>query len=94
MIRFNAKTEEEFQTEILERDQEIALEIVKCICDALDENVDKVIIGVIAEMGAELSAKREGFLEALKANLHKVEEAEDYELCSRTKIWIEKLETE
>lgn len=94
MIKFNAQSDDELKEELAERSEEIAHEIVRGICDALDEDADSVIIGVFEHLDFQLIAKRDGFLEALKENLYRIEELEDFELCNRTKIWIEKLETE
>jgi len=94
MIKFNAKNEEELEQELFERSEEIGIEIVRCILDGLDAGVDKVIVGVLVNLDAELSAKRESFLVSLKENLHRIGDAEEFELCVRAKNWIEKLETE
>jgi len=93
MIVFKAKTAEELEIEMEERSKEICIDICKSVCDALDSDVDKVIIGVIESFGTELVASKEGFLFCLKENFERIEQAEEYELCVRSKKWIEKLET-
>ena len=59
--------------------------------EGLEADVDSVVIGFISKLSMELLVKREGYLEALEKNLPRCEAEEEYELCAKVKIWIDKL---
>ena len=94
MIEFNANNMEELEEEARLKATEISLAIVEGICNGLEEDADVVALGILSNLDMDITVKRENYLEALKLNIHRVEEAEEYELCSRAVKWIEQLQTE
>ena len=63
------------------------------VIKALENNVDKVIIGTLKTADLDLSIEKSGYLEGLETNLVRCEEAEEYELCKEAVIWINKLKS-
>lgn len=94
MLEFNANNMEELEEEARLKATEISLAIVEGICNGLDEGADVVALGILANLDMDITVKRENYLEALNLNLHRVEDAEEFELCSRAVKWIEKLQAE
>ena len=94
MIEFNANNMEELEEEARLKATEISLVIVEGICNGLDEGADVIALGILANLDMDITVKRENYLEALTLNLHRVEEAEEYELCKRAVEWIDKLHAE
>jgi hypothetical protein len=94
MIEFNANNMEELEEEARLKATEISLAIVEGICNGLDEGADVVALGILSNLDMDITVKRGNYLEALTLNIHRVEEAEEYELCSRAVKWIEHLQTE
>lgn len=91
MIEFESENTEDLELETHTRSGEVSVEICKCVCEALDADVDSVVIGFISKLNMELLVHREGYLEALEKNLKRCEDEEEYELCARVKTWIGKL---
>lgn len=91
MILFESENSEDLELETQARSNEVSVEICKCVCEALDADVDSVVIGFISKLNMELLVNREGYLEALEKNLKRCEDEEEYELCARVKTWIGKL---
>jgi len=94
MLEFEASNFEELEEEARLKATEISLAIVKAVCDGLDEGADVIALGFLSALDMDISVKRENYYEALTINLHRVEEAEEYELCSRAIKWIEQLQPE
>ncbi len=91
MLEFNAENLEELEIEAAARAHEVSVEVTKGVIKALDNNVDKVVIGVLATLDLDLSVDKEGYLEALETNLVRCEESEEFELCKESIKWIKKL---
>lgn len=95
MLKFNSKTVQELELELVERSNEIAIETVKGILLALEQDVDAVLLGIIPAANMDITIKKKGFLAALQTNLQKCSDAEEFELCNQATAWIKKLkETE
>jgi hypothetical protein len=94
MIEFNAGNLDELEAEARERAYEVSIAVVTGVLKALDNNVDKVIIGILTNVDLDLTVARTGYLTALETNLVRCEEAEEYELCKEAIIWIKKLKSE
>lgn len=94
MIEFEANNLEELEEEARMKATEISIEILKGICDALDEGADVVSLGVLSSLDMDISIKKADFLSALTLNFGRVEKAEEFELCSRAIKWIETLNVE
>lgn len=91
MLEFNAENLEELEIEAAARAHEVSVEVTKGVIKALENNVDKVVIGVLATVDLDLSVDKEGYLEALETNLVRCEESEEFELCKESIKWIKKL---
>jgi hypothetical protein len=91
MIQFDSENAEDLEFETHQRSGEVSVEICKCVIEGLEADVDSVVIGFISKLSMELLVKREGYLEALEKNLPRCEAEEEYELCAKVKIWIDKL---
>jgi Flp pilus assembly secretin CpaC len=91
MLEFNADNIEELEAEAAKRAHEVSVEVTKSVIKALEKDVDKVVIGLLATIDMDLSVERSGYLEALETNLVRCEEAEEYELCKESIKWIKKL---
>lgn len=88
MLEFNASNLEELEAEAKERAHEVAIGVTKGVVKALENNIDKVIIGTLKTADLDLAVARDGYLTALETNLFRVEEAEEYELCKTVISWI------
>jgi len=91
MLEFNASNLEELEAEAQSRAHEVSVYVVGGVIKALENNVDKVIIGTLTSVELDLSIEKDGYLEGLETNLVRCEEAEEYELCKEAIIWIKKL---
>mgnify|MGYP003649081109 CR=1 FL=1 len=91
MIEFNADSIEDLEIEAQKRAHEVSIEVTKCVIAALDQDADKVVVGMLKNVELDLSVEKSGFLEALETNLVRCEEAEEYELCKESINWIKKL---
>ena len=94
MLEFNANNLEDLEIEARKRAHEVAVYVVTGVIKALEENVDKVVIGTLKQLDLDLSVDKAGYLEALETNLVRCEEAEEYELCKDAIAWIKKLKLE
>ena len=94
MLEFEANNLEELEEEARLKATEISLAIIQSVCDGLDEGADVIALGILSSLDMDITIKRENYLEALTLNLQRVEDAEEYELCSRAVKWIEQLQTE
>jgi len=94
MLEFKANNLEELEEEARMKATEISIAIVKGICNGLDEGADVIALGILNSLDMDISVKRENYLEALELNIGRVEDAEEYELCSRAVRWINQLHTE
>ena len=94
MIEFNSDNVEDLEIEAQKRAHEVSVEVTKAVILALEKDVDKVIIGILKNVDLDLSVERSGYLEALKTNLVRCEESEEFELCKEAIVWIKKLELE
>ena len=92
MLRFKATNLEELQEEVNMRAHEVSVAVITSICDALEAGVDRVEIGLIDGGGISLGVERKDFLKSLQTNLHRAQEAEEYELCARAVEWMGKLQ--
>lgn len=91
MIYFESDNAEDLEFETHKRSTEVGVEIARSVCDALDEGVDSVVVGIMTKLNMELLVHQPGYIEALEKNLPRCIEAEEYELCERVKKWIIKL---
>ena len=91
MLKFNADNLEELQEEFNQKSIEISIEIVRSVIEGLDQGVDKVELGVMSKIDIVLSVHSDSYLEALRTNLRRCEEAEEFELCAKALEWINKL---
>ena len=94
MLEFNAENFEELEEEVKLKATEISIAIVEGICNGLDAGADMISLGILSNLNMDISLHRTNYLEALTLNLHRVEDAEEYELCSRAVKWINQLQTE
>jgi hypothetical protein len=88
MLKFNARNIEELQEEVNMRSHEVSVAIVRSICEAIESNVDHVEVGSIVGGGLSIGVGRPDFITALKTNLPRCGEAEEFELCARAMAWI------
>jgi len=93
MLKFNADNFEELQEEFNQKSLEISIEIVKSVIEGLEMGVDKVELGVMSKIDIVLSVHSDSYLEALRTNLQRCEDAEEFELCAKALEWINKLAT-
>ena len=91
MLEFNANNLEELESEAQLRAHEVSVCVVTGVIKALENNVDKVVIGILKSVDLDLSIEKSGYLEGLETNLVRCEEAEEYELCKEAITWIKKL---
>jgi predicted NUDIX family phosphoesterase len=91
MLEFNASNLEELEIEARERAYEVSAYVVAGVIKALENGVDKVIVGILKNVDLDLSVDKSKYLEVLETNLFRLEEAEEYELCKEAIIWIKKL---
>ena len=88
MLKFNARNIEELQEEVNMRSHEVSVAIVRSICEAIESDVDHVEVGSIVGGGLSIGVGRPDFISALKTNLPRCGEAEEFELCARAMAWI------
>ena len=94
MIEFESNNMEDLEEEARHRATEISIAIVKAVCDGLDEGADVVALGFMKNINLDINVNRSNYIEALSTNLHRIESAEEFELCQRVAKWIEKLTIE
>jgi len=94
MLEFEANNLEELEEEAKLKATEISLAIVQAVCDGLDEGADVIALGILSSLDMDITVKRKDYMEALELNIGRVEDAEEYELCSRAIKWIELLKSE
>mgnify|MGYP001406604342 CR=1 FL=1 len=93
MLYFKATNVEELEEEAKKRSHEVSIAVITAVIKALDQNADKVVIGVLSTLDLDLSVDKSGYKEALETNLVRCEEAEEYELCKDAIKWIIKLKS-
>jgi len=93
MIQFEATNFEELEEESKLRATEVAISVVESVCKAIEEDVDVVSIGIIENLDLDLTVSKDKFLEALELNIHRVEMAEEFELCAKAVKYINQLKT-
>ena len=91
MLYFKATNIEELEIEAQKRAHEVSVVTTSSIIKALEKDADKVVVGILSTLDLDLSVERSGYLEGLKTNLVRCEEAEEYELCKQSIKWIKKL---
>jgi len=94
MLQFSADNFDALELEAQERAEEVSVFTVRAVCNGLDADVDVVSVGYMKNLNMEITCERKGFFEALALNIKRCEDAEEYELCKRARIWIKKLEDE
>jgi hypothetical protein len=94
MIEFEATNYNELEEEAQRRAHEISVATLKAICKGIDEGADVISLGFLANLNMDISVKRADYLEALKLNLGRAAEVEEFELCARATEYIKKLESE
>ena len=75
MLEFNANNLEELESEAQLRAHEVSVCVVTGVIKALENNVDKVVIGILKSVDLDLSIEKSGYLEGLETNLVRCEEA-------------------
>jgi len=94
MLNFKANNLDELQEEINLRSHEVSIAIITGICQALEAGVDHVEVGSIAGGGMSIGVSRPDFASAIKTNMHRCQEAEEYELCGRATEWLKRITNE
>lgn len=94
MLQFDSESIQELELLMRENATLVSTEIIKNICDALENDANVVDIGVLNKLNLNIQLKRDNYLEALKVNFVRIEKAELYELCARANKWIKVLESE
>lgn len=94
MLSFKATNLEELQEEVNLRSHEVSIAIVDGICQALDAGVDYVEVGLVAGGGISIGVKRPDFANTIRTNMHRCQEAEEYELCGRAIEWLKRITNE
>ncbi len=94
IIELEGKNDSEISIEMRTRKQEMSIFLVKKIIWALDNNVDEFVYAIHNYDGFIIAVIRENFLEALKKNFERMEQYEEYELCSKSNKWINYLKNE
>ena len=86
----------ELHQKLSQKGNEFSILICDSICTALDKGIDEVTIEIELDdvLAMDVTCAREDYLEALILNLPRVEEEEEYELCTRVVNHIKKLESE
>ena len=94
MIRFEATNFNELEEEAKRRAHEISVETIIAICKGMDENADVVTLGILSSLDLDISVKRPDYLDALKLNIGRAAEMEEFELCAKANMYIKLLELE
>ena len=92
MLNINAQNLEDLEQELNERAIEVSIEVIRSICQGLSVDADSVNLAIMSSIDMDLIVSKDKYLEALKLNLPRCEEAEEYELCQLAAEWIKKLE--
>jgi hypothetical protein len=70
---------------------EMHINVCKKICNALEKDIEKVVLATIEPDGLDIYCTKENYLDTLLTNLPAVEEMEEYELCKEVHDWVSKL---
>jgi hypothetical protein len=92
MIKFEATNFNELEEEARRRAHEISIATLIAICKGIDEDADVVSLGILSSLDMDISVKRSDYLEALKLNIGRAAEMEEFELCAKANRYIELLE--
>jgi hypothetical protein len=92
MIKFEATNLIELEEEARRRAHEISIATVEAICKGIEEGADVISLGFLSQLDMDISVKRPNYLEALKLNIGRVAEIEEFELCAKANRYIELLE--
>lgn len=94
MIKFEATNFNELEEEARRRAHEISVATLTAICKGIEENADVVSLGILSSLDMDISVKKPDYLEALKLNISRAAEMEEFELCAKANEYIKLLETE
>jgi hypothetical protein len=83
MINFESTNFDDLSKEALNRAHEISVEIITAICKGMDENAEVISLGLFSNLNLDILIKKADYLNALKTNLNRVAELEEYELCAK-----------
>jgi hypothetical protein len=92
MIEFEATNYEELEEEAQRRAHEISIATLNAICNGIDEGADVISLGFLTNLNMDISVKRSDYLEALKLNIRRAAEVEEFELCAKVTEYIQILE--
>jgi len=92
MLDLNATNIEELESELAERAIEVSVEVIRSVCKGLEVNADKVNLAILSNIDMDLIVDKNNYLQTLKLNLPRCEQAEEFELCKKASEWIKKLE--
>lgn len=94
MIEFEATNLNELEEEARRRAHEISVATLTAICKGIEEDADVVSLGILSNLDMDINVKRPDYLEALKLNIGRAAEMEEFELCAKANKYIELLESE
>jgi len=95
MLKFNSNNIQDLQEEFNLRATEISIHIISSVCVALEKDIDSITIGEFdtpEQYDLGLYCTKPDYLDALKTNLQKCIDAEEYEVCAKARDWITILE--
>lgn len=94
MIEFEATNFNELEEEARRRAHEISVATLTAICKGIEEDADVVSLGFLSQLDMDITVNRPNYLEALKLNISRAAELEEYELCAKANRYIQLLELE
>ena len=85
VMRFSATTTDEFIQESIERGDELSLLVVRKTLEAIKRREEKTLYGFVPSIGLTLMSDYREYNQVLWANIGRLEDMEEYELCE--KVW-------
>lgn len=85
IIKFKARTVDEFIDESIERNEELCLLVVNKTLEAIRRDEEYMIYDHAPNVGITLMSPKSDYPMVLWANIYRLEELEEYELCQ--KVW-------
>ena len=85
IMRFSASTADEFVQESIDRGDELSLLVVRKTLEAIKRGEEKTLYGFVPSIGLTLMSDHREYNQVLWANITRLEDMEEYELCN--KVW-------
>jgi len=85
LMRFEARDVDEFIDESMKRADELSLMVVRKTLESIERGEERTLYGFAPNIGITLMSDHTEYNQVLWANIGRLEDMEEYELCD--KVW-------